>query len=467
MSRKRANGSDYSAGLSVAESYERCIVGSLLENPALWKELEPVTPDHFFSTYTRVTMTAIESIVAQGQTVDLASVVAEVSDKVPPGYIAECRDGILPENFPSYKRRVLDAAKDRRYHAQLDVLGTLTDPAERLAKLQEMQDTLANGDAGDWQSLFHSREEFISATPLEFRINNFLQDSGITIIGGLSGHGKTLIMLAMAKALLTGKSLFDYDLFSVPAPVKRVVYLVPESALGPFWSRIKMFRLEEFAGNGPDSRLLVQTLNAREKVSLSDARLLKAVEGADVFLDTAVRFMDGSENDVEGTRPFADDLFRLLSAGARSICGAHHSPKGFANAEWMTLENILRGSGDIGAMLCTAWGIRQIDPTTNRIFVENCKPRDFQPCEPFIIEGRPHLDDDGNFKMIANPGDAGDLKQYLPSRNGRPESTDKASLLPRALELRQQGMSIGEIAKAIGKSKSTVQTWFDKSDLGE
>jgi hypothetical protein len=28
-----------------------------------------------------------------------------------------------------------------------------------------------------------------------------------------------------------------------------------------------------------------------------------------------------------------------------------------------------RGSGDIGAMLATAWGINQIDPASNQIFV--------------------------------------------------------------------------------------------------
>ena len=95
--------------------------------------------------------------------------------------------------------------------------------------------------------------------------------------------------------------------------------------------------------------------------------MLAAVENADVFLDSVVRFTTGSENDAENIRLFSDVLFRLLHAGARTITGCHHSPKSFETAQSMTLENILRGSGDLGAMISTCWGIRQIDATRNRI----------------------------------------------------------------------------------------------------
>jgi hypothetical protein len=110
--------------------------------------------------------------------------------------------------------------------------------------------------------------------------------------------------------------------------------------------------------------------------------------------------MEGSENDAQDTRPLVQTLFRLLHAGARSITGAHHAPNGFEGQNFMTLENILLGSGDIGAMLSTAWGVRQVDGSRTALYVQNVKPRDFQPCSPFIIEGRPHLDNTGHFFMI-------------------------------------------------------------------
>src|SRR5208337_5571615 len=57
----------------------------------------------------------------------------------------------------------------------------------------------------------------------------------------------------------------------------------------------------------------------------------------------------------------------------------------FAKENRMTLENVLRGSGDVGAMLTTAWGVKQIDAASNILHIENIKPRDFQPCGPFQI----------------------------------------------------------------------------------
>jgi RecA-family ATPase len=209
---------------------------------------------------------------------------------------------------------------------------------------------------------------------LKFAIEGFLQEAGVTLIGGLAGHGKTLLMLAMAKALLEESPLFGYELFSVPRPALRVLYLIPESSLGPFRSRLELFRLREHVRG---DRLLVSTLSSRDPVSLSDPRMLKAAEGADVFLDTAIRFMEGSENDAQDTRPFVQTLFRLLHAGARSITGAHHAPKGFEGQNFMTLENILRGSGDIGAMLSTAWGVRQVGRIPHCALCAECQAAGF------------------------------------------------------------------------------------------
>jgi hypothetical protein len=332
-----------------------------------------------------------------------------------------------------------------------------------------MRETLlSEGDADNWQSIFHTWEEFEKAPPLRFAINNFLQEEGITVIGGLAGHGKTLVMLSMARALLDGTPLFGHDLFEVTSPAERVIYLVPECSIGPFGERIRLFHMTEHLRSG---HLLVRTLSKREQISgLNDVRLLRAAHGADIFLDTAVRFMDGSENDVENTRPFAVALFRLLGSGARTITGAHHSPKGFEAQDFMTLENLLRGSGDIGAMLCTAWGVRQVDADKNQLFVQNVKPRDFQPCAPFVLEGRPHLDGGGQFKMLAEPGTAGDMRSYLRNKGaetGRPSTPDKADKTRQAVELRSLGIAIRRIAKIIEVPKSTVERWLFEYDASQ
>jgi len=308
-------------------------------------------------------------------------------------------------------------------------------------EMSHFAETLQREASGDenWRALFHTYEDFLNAPPLRFAIEGFLQEAGITLIGGLAGQGKTLVMLAMTQAMLAGKALFDY--FAVPRTSDRVLYLIPECSIGPFRERLKLFRLEDHVRS---DRLFVHTLSVKEQISLTDSRILKAAEGADIFLDTAVRFMNGAE-DVEPSRMFAQTLFGLLSAGARTITGAHHAPKGFESQDRMTLENILRGSGDIGAMLSTAWGLRQIDANSNRIFVQNVKARDFEPCPPFIIEGRPHLDDAAQFRMIAKPGEAGELRDYVPhTRAGRTANPDKEDKVQQALALRDRGQNYEE-----------------------
>jgi hypothetical protein len=164
--------------------------------------------------------------------------------------------------------------------------------------------------------------------------------------------------------------------------------------------------------------------------------------------------MEGGE-DVESSRIFARTLFGLLSDGARTITGAHHAPKAFSNHEFMSLENVLRGSGDLGAAICTAWGLRQIDPVRNRVYVQNVKPRDFQPCEPFIIEGRPHIDQTGHFAMTHLPGFAGELQAHIAKR-GAPTLPNRDAAQRQAIEMKAHGLSTRAIAKELGVSKSTV-----------
>jgi hypothetical protein len=437
---------------------EKCVLGSLLEAPALWREATGLDAEQFLLADHRKIFSAISFLNERGCQADIGSVLAQVGETVATGDLAAIIDGVVPENFRSYIRLFRESTRDRQFQQLHGKLADASTVADRLALLDEMRKILqSENDDQNWRGIFHAYEEFENAPPLRFAIEGFLQEAGVTLIGGLSGHGKTFLMLAIVKSLLEQSPLFGYAPFSVPSPAKRLLYLIPESSIGPFWSRIQLFRLNEFCRT---ERLLVRTLSCSGQLSLNDPRLLKAAEGADVILDTAVRFMDGSENDVESTRPFADTLFRLLNAGARSITGAHHSPKGFEGQDHMTLENILRGSGDLGAMLCTAWGVRQIDAELNQLYVQNVKPRDFQPCAPFILEGRPHLDETGQFKMLRAPGETNELRAYLQHKSGRPAEAERAEKLAHAASLKAQGKSLREIAGILGVSKSCVSKWL-------
>jgi hypothetical protein len=277
-----------------------------------------------------------------------------------------------------------------------------------------------------WRGMFHSLADFENAPPISFAIKDFLQNDGATLIGGLSAHGKTLIMLSMAKALLVGPPTKMWGYFDVLEKASRVIYLIPESSIVPFKHRLKLFGLYDSLS---DDRLLVRTLSLGPTPRLSDARILLAAKGAHVFLDTAVRFsVEGSENDAgDNQRGLASDIFALLGAGARTVVGAHHSPKPFAKENTMRLENILRGTGDIGAMVATCWGIKQLDACENIVHIENVKPRDFQPPQPFQLIGRPYITDEGDFRMHKKPTECGSLMdEQQPGRDrGGASSLDR------------------------------------------
>jgi DnaB helicase-like protein/AAA domain-containing protein len=453
---------------------ERAILGCIMLNNAHLAQTGALSANDFSLDANRRIFRAMAAMREDGFPVDLVT----LSDHLRCRGDFEAIGGVaylswLTEGLPDrpsiahYVEIVRRLAGKRRAYYLSQAIGHAAlngeDPFELSQRFDSASAALAGfyGGGDDWRGLFHTFDEFQKAPPLQFAIQGFLQEDGVTLIGGLSGHGKTLVMLAMTRALLEQSPLFQWEPFAVPRPAKHILYLVPESSIGPFWTRMKMFRLEEHVRAG---RLFVRTLSAKQDVPLTDARILKASEGADVFLDTAVRFIQGSENDAEDAKVFAGTLFRLLAVGARSVTGAHHAPKGFESQEYMTLENILRGSGDFGAMLCTGWGVRQVDAETNRIYVQNVKPRDYLPCQLFVIEGRPHLDTTGHFMMLEPPGFARPMKEYLPGKRGAPETPDKTGKLEQARAMQAKGDSIRDIASKLGVSKSCVHKWLSEDD---
>lgn len=279
-----------------------------------------------------------------------------------------------------------------------------------------------------WRNLFHSDVDFSIAPPLSFAIEGFLQNDVATLIAGLSGHGKTLVMLSMIRALLASKGAKLWRQFKVRETASRVLYITPEVGIIPVKDRIERFGLMKHVEYA-NQRLFIYTLSAGPTPKLDDPLLLEAAKKAYIFLDPAIRFGEGGdENSAGDNKVLAEGIFGLLRAGARAVIVAHHSPKAFATQNYMTLENMLRGTGDIGAMVATAWGIRQIDKKRNILHIENIKPRDFEPCEPFDIVGRPYIDEDGDFRMHKSPGESGELAKVLSStknKGGAPPSKEK------------------------------------------
>lgn len=425
---------------------EKSILGAIvLKNEALLEVLPVLRREDFFFRPHQLIYSCMEELVAGGKPIDPISMMdvlarrGELESSGGVAYLSQLADG-LPKvtNIVHYAEIVKDKA----------VLRTLIFTAERIREsalsgvdnsslVRDRATELfsqINASTSSWREMFHSPAEFETAAPLTFSIKNFLQNNGATLIGGLSGHGKTLILLSIAAAQLRGKGTLLWDYFEVLETAERVIYLVPECSIEPFKHRLGLFGLMPFVNDG---RLLVRTLSKGPTPCLSDQRILAAAKGSHIYLDTAVRFSEGEENSSgDNQRGLATDIFALLGAGARQVLGAHHSPKPFARETVMTLENVLRGSGDIGAMLSTAWGIKQIDAEQNIIHVENIKPRDFCPPPPFQLIGRPSINETGDFKMYKRPNDCGSLAdEQQPERDkgGAPVQAREARAVNLAL----------------------------------
>lgn len=303
-----------------------------------------------------------------------------------------------------------------------------------------------------WRVLFHSYDETINAPPVSFLIENFLQCEGVTGVTGPVRERKSIIALNMAHALVTGEPLFGY--FKVTRKPERVLYLCPEVSLGPFCDRLKRIGLAEYVGKN----LFYRTLSKEGTLKLDDPALQQALPGSVVFLDTAIRFLEGDENSSQDVRAFADGIFSLLRGGALSVVLLHHASKGGGSGDYMDLENALRGSGDMGAFLCSCWGTRLQDsdkPYQSPSFLRNLKQRDFES-KDFEVS----CDENCRMRMI---GDPETRAVTLQSRRGNKADKDGMDTAAEALVRANPTMPVRKLKDELaahGITRGT--TWISK-----
>ena len=211
----------------------------------------------------------------------------------------------------------------------------------------------------------------------------------------------------------------------------------------------------------PDGVLYLQTLSKGCKIALTDPVLLELAKGADIFIDTAVRYLEGDENAVKDVRVLTENILNLLAVGARSVWVAHHAPKGFENASNMSLQNMFRGSGEFGAALTNAYGICTEEEATTKLRFHSIVGRDLDELIPdMILQGRPYLFETGNFKVVET--NAAPFK----SKAGAPGDSLKQQKIEFARAL---GGSYQDKADAVNEkfgtkhTKGTIHEWLKES----
>jgi AAA domain len=307
-----------------------------------------------------------------------------------------------------------------------------------------------------WRDVFHTGSELDSAPSLTF-IKGILEE-GITYFGALSGTGKTWIGLSIAHALLSGQPLFG----TFPVLQKtNVLYLVPEMGGRKFRQRMEKMRI------AMDGGFYCQTV--RDGVcNLDDPALLQAIHmmHPTVILDTAIRFQEGDEqSSTQQAQGLGAKLFRLIREGAPMVIGMHHRKKDVGDTT-PTLENTLRGTGDFGAMADCVWCVEHArrkkgknhdkeyeeeSKLLTRLTLTCVKPRDMEPADPFTIQGRPHIDKQGDFVVIDT------------TREEEPSTTDDSRVI--SVVEKDPTIGLGSIRRQTGFGTDKISRILEENNF--
>ncbi len=317
-------------------------------------------------------------------------------------------------------------------------------------------------------SLWDTQSDLLNEQELQPVIEHITNVGENTWLFGPPKQGKTWIMLCIVKALLTGEPLFGVERLRVPHKAKRVIYLCPEASRTGLTRRLKMLGLMQHIYDpftNPQGRLFLRSLSKGIKLGLDNTELLQMAEGADIFIDTAIRYVEGDENNATDVKVMTEKILNLLAMGARSMWVAHHSGKSFASATEITLENCARGSTEFAASLTNAIGIVQLDKDKNLIHLHYIDGRDMnEPAADMHLQGRPYLSEIGNFQVTENV-------ERFKGRNpvkGRTGDPDKQAKIDFA---RSVDGSLQEKADAVEKQfgikhdRSTISKWLKESSF--
>jgi hypothetical protein len=277
--------------------------------------------------------------------------------------------------------------------------------------------------------LFDTKEDFEKAGDLKWLVEGLMYQQEVTGWAGLQKNGKSWILMSLMKALLSGQHwLGKYAV----AQSAKVVYFVPEVGRSSVYRRMKKLGLDQYLGQ----KLFVRSASLGVP-NLENQEVLAECAGADVFLDTLIRFIDGPENAAEVIKELAAKIFKV-QAIARSVNVAAHTQKSYAKAEDIG-PDMFRGSGDVTAFMSNGYGVMQLDEPSNRIYVKGLFGRDLpELAEAFIIEGRPHIDATGDFKLVDES--AGPMRDHKNS-GGSKLSKLSAEQIALLRDCRAKGMT--------------------------
>jgi hypothetical protein len=454
-----------------SDEAERAILGTIFADNSVFPLVrDGLKVEELFDTRHRIILRSMLRLESLGSAIDLITVNEELGIEIEEaggtGYVASLGDRLMRvSNVAHYLKIVRNKALAREMVKNQQLIEQqlregCEDPLAICARSVETLNSLATQHGTEslsWRNKFHRLSE-LPEGEIDFAIDNFLP-RGVTFLGAFSGSGKTWLQLSMCRALTTGKQFLG--VFPVREKIP-CLYLCPEMSAKGFRRRAERF--------GIDSDLFFcQTIADGSAIDLGDPLLLAAVRELKpvLFLDTAVRFNTAEDESsaTQNSQGLGRAIFRLLYHGAQSVVGAHHRAKN-AQAEELTLENTLRGTGDLGAMCDAVWGL-QFEKTPEggyngnslyatesrklvRLSVQCVKARDFAAPGRFTAQLFPYLDEINDFAVLTRTCEGSDNERVLKAIEDDPQ----ASLRELEERTRVGRNRVAKIAELAGWQKS-------------
>jgi hypothetical protein len=256
--------------------------------------------------------------------------------------------------------------------------------------------------------------------------------------------------------LCSGNALFGK--FKVTRQPSRVLYLGPENGLISFSHRVNLIGLRKYLGE----TFYYSTMSMPEKLPLQ-SMMPEEIQGAAIFIDTAIRYTDGDENSATQMKAFAELAFSLIRDGAECVILLHHSPKSMTKANELTLENCFRGTGELTAFLSAALGMRtqdMDDEYNSPSLIRFVKQRDFET-HPSSFE---ILTDRATCLMSFVDGSAGAVVKLGNTANK--DGKDDAAVVMLKANLKLSNVKMSTLLKDAGIDRSKEWVRLQRLERG-
>ncbi len=343
-----------------ADDLERAVLGAVLLNPAHWPQIAVLRPGDFLLDAHRKIFGRMLDLAESSIPIDTVTLVNELDRRKElqavgdVGYISSLMDGLPDRPLDSVERYVVEVLSYAGFRhigqAADSIRQQADDPAATIADLRRKLIEAAR-EAARYEAEHATRISRIEDIPCPFTcpsdetcwvVHGLIPASGITIIAGEAGSGKTWLALTLARAMTFGD-----DFLGRRTQKNKALYLDRENPLSLIRDRLQLLfgGASEFRPWG--------LWCSDEPPMIGDPRLLEFARKRPVLIiDSMIRFHSADENSATQMAPVMASLRELSTVGA-SVIVLHHKPKSETSS--------YRGSSDIVAGADAAFSLAKHD----------------------------------------------------------------------------------------------------------